>query len=318
MTIKKTAFVFPGQGSQHVGMMNNFINNYPIVQKTFREASDILGYDLWKLVQEDPYNQLNQTKFTQPSLLTAGVAIWRAWNDAQGFTPDYLAGHSLGEYTALVCAEALSFKDALILVSVRGELMQNAVTDGTGTMAAILGLSKEQIQNICTQINNSKYELEKEKEQIVQIANLNSPLQTVIAGHKNAVEKAIEQAEKLGAQRVIILPVSVPAHCELMRTAAIKFQQHIAKIKWHQPRLPVINNVNVAIYNDINIICETLVTQLYSPVRWVETIEYLIKLGVKQIFECGPGKVLTGLNKRIDKNLILSSLSEAKFIASIA
>lgn len=284
------AFVFPGQGSQSLGMLDSFSAINPeVVAAACAEASDILGYDMAQLIALDPKQQLNQTEFTQPALLTAGVIAWRIWLNDNEERPSMLAGHSLGEYTALVCAEAMTFAEALKLVAKRGELMQQAVAPGVGAMAAILGLDYDQVRQIC--------------DTGVQAANINAPGQIVIAGTAEAVAAAIERAKAAGAKRAILLPVSVPSHCELMRPAAERFASHLATVAWCKPKLTVVHNFDVQPHNEAAAICAVLQKQLYSPVRWVETIEYFMQHGVSEILECGPGKILTGLNKRIAPSL---------------
>lgn len=287
--MQKLAIVFPGQGSQSVGMLNNYNLEHPeIVAAACQEASDILGYDMADLIANDPQQQLNQTAFTQPAMLTAGVIAWRIRLQTQAALPSILAGHSLGEYTALVCAKALSFAEGLKLVAKRGELMQNSVPPGTGAMAAILGLDLTAVQTICTKATG-----------IVQAANINAPGQIVIAGEAKSVAEAIEIAKTSGAKRAIMLPVSVPSHCELMRTAAEEFASYLALAGWQRPQLPVIHNYDITSHDDAASICQALEKQLYNPVRWVETIEYFVQTGITEIIECGPGNVLAGLNKRI-------------------
>lgn len=287
--MQKLAIVFPGQGSQSVGMLNNYnLEHSEIVAAACQEASDILGYDMADLIANDPQQQLNQTAFTQPAMLTAGVIAWRVRLQTQAALPSILAGHSLGEYTALVCANALSFAEGLKLVAKRGELMQNSVPPGTGAMAAILGLDLTAVQTICTKATG-----------IVQAANINAPGQIVIAGEAKSVAEAIEIAKTSGAKRAIMLPVSVPSHCELMRPAAEEFASYLTLVAWQRPQLPVIHNYDITSHDDAASICQALEKQLYNPVRWVETIEYFVQTGITEIIECGPGNVLAGLNKRI-------------------
>ncbi len=296
---QKLAFVFPGQGSQFVGMLDGFISsNHEIVTAACTEASDVLGYDMAQLIALDPRQYLNQTKFTQPALLTAGVIAWRTWlNDNNEDYPSMLAGHSLGEYTALVCAEAMTFAEGLRLVAKRGELMQQAVAPGVGAMAAILGLNYDQVKQIC--------------DTGAQIANINAPGQIVIAGTTQSVAAAIERAKAAGAKRAILLPVSVPSHCDLMRPAAEQFSSNLAAIAWRKPKFVVIHNFDVQPHSDAVAICDVLQKQLYSPVRWVETIEYFMQHGILEILECGPGKVLTGLNKRVAPLLTVRAINES-------
>lgn len=295
---QKLAFVFPGQGSQAVGMLDSFIaDNHEIVANTCAEASDVLGYDMAQLIALDPKQQLNRTEFTQPALLTAGVIAWRIWVNENEDRPSMLAGHSLGEYTALVCAEAMTFAEGLKLVAKRGELMQLAVAPGEGAMAAVLGLELEQVKQIC--------------DIGVQAANINAPGQIVIAGTTEAVAAAIERAKAAGAKRAILLPVSVPSHCELMRPAAEQLAEHLAAVAWRKPKFAVVHNFDVQSHDNAAAICDVLQKQLYSPVRWIETIEYFMQHNVTEILECGPGKVLTGLNKRIAPLLTVRAISES-------
>lgn len=289
----KLAIVFPGQGSQSLRMLDSYMAiNSALVTQICEEASDVLGYDIAKLIAEDE-TKLNQTEYTQPALLTAGVIGWRLWQAEDHQQPAMLAGHSLGEYTALVCAGALTMDEGLKLVAKRGALMQQAVAPGVGAMAAILGLELAQVNAICASVDG-----------IVQAANLNAPGQIVIAGTKVAVEIAIEAAKAAGAKRAIMLPVSVPSHCVLMRDAADEFMRSLEAVNWQQPRIPVVHNFDVSSHTDAASICQVLAKQLYSPVRWIETIEYFVQQGVTEVIECGPGKVLTGLNKRITPQLV--------------
>ena len=288
------AFVFPGQGSQSIGMLDQLATEYPLVQETFIEASDALGYDIWELVTSGPDVALNQTERTQPAMLAAGIAVWRVWQSLTNIQPGYLAGHSLGEYTALVAAGALSFTDAIKLVEMRGQFMQQAVPEGQGAMAAILGLDDNAVKMIC---------IDAADEQVVEAVNFNSPGQVVIAGNVEAVIKATELAKEQGAKRALLLSVSVPSHCALMKPAAEKLAEAITDIPVHKTRIPVLHNVNVSAAADENEIKALLIQQLHNPVRWVETIQALSDTGVDKIVECGPGKVLAGLTKRIDKTI---------------
>ncbi len=292
----KFAFVFPGQGSQSVGMMAGY-DDFPVVRETFAEASDILGQDFWSMVNDGPVDDLNLTINTQPLMLMGGVAVYRAWESLGGNKPVRLAGHSLGEYTALVASGSLSFADALKLVRFRAQIMQQAVPDGTGGMAAILGLDDAVITTICQEIDalNDQESLEP--------ANFNSPGQVVIAGHKNAVLKGIELSKEKGAKRAVMLPMSIPSHCQLMKPAAEKMRQQLAQTTLQLPDIPVVHNVDVQVHNDIDSIKDILTRQLFSPVRWVDTIRAFAADGITHIAECGPGNILTGLNKRIDRNL---------------
>lgn len=288
------AFVFPGQGSQSVGMLAELAAAHPLVRDTFAEASQALDYDLWQLTQAGPVEELNQTHITQPAMLTAGVAAWRVWQEKNGKAPAVMAGHSLGEYTALVCAGALAFADGVALVAERGRYMQEAVPAGTGAMAAILGLEDAQVVEACASAAQG---------QVVSAVNFNSPGQVVIAGHAAAVERAMEAAKAMGAKRALPLPVSVPSHCALMQPAAERLAERLAGISVQVPQIPVINNVDVAVAADAAAIRQALARQLHSPVRWVETVQKMAADGVDALVECGPGKVLVGLNKRIAKDM---------------
>ncbi len=289
-----TAFLFPGQGSQAVGMLADLAGNHSQVEETFAEASSALGYDLWQLVQAGPAEDLNQTDRTQPAMLSAGVACWRVWQAQGGASPAFMAGHSLGEYTALVCAGALSFTDAVKLVADRGRFMQEAVPAGVGAMAAILGLEDEKVLEVCDQAA---------ADEVVQAVNFNSPGQVVVAGNTGAVERAVALATEAGAKKAIILPVSVPSHCQLMEPAAQRLAERLAGVNISKPVIPVIHNADVKAYDSAAEIRDALVRQLHSPVRWVETIQQMTKDGVDSFVECGPGKVLAGLNKRIERRL---------------
>jgi [acyl-carrier-protein] S-malonyltransferase len=288
------AMVFPGQGSQSVGMLESLAVAYPIVVETFAQASEVLGYDLWARVQQGPAELLNQTACTQPAMLTAGVATWRCWQQKSDKTPAMMAGHSLGEYTALVCAGGLQFEDAVKLVEKRGIFMQNAVPDGTGAMAAILGLDNDQVATICTQAG---------EDQVVSAVNYNSPGQVVIAGHIEAVERAMELAKAAGAKRALPLPVSVPSHCSLMKPAAEALAAELAATDIKVPSIAVLHNVDVSVKDSVDAIREALAAQLFKPVRWVETVCAMHAAGITRVFEMGPGKVLAGLNKRIEKSM---------------
>lgn len=286
----KYAFVFPGQGSQTVGMLAELAEYYPIVKDTFLEASAVLGYSLWQLAQTGPEAQLNQTVYTQPALLAAGVAIWRVWCSLDGCKPILMAGHSLGEYTALVCAEAISFKDGIRLVAERGRLMQEAVPEDVGAMAAIIGLDDDTVMTVCQKAAQGA---------VVMPANYNANGQVVIAGHKDAVERAIETAKQSGAKLAKLIPVSVPSHCSLMQEAATQFTKTLADIAIKPPKIAVVNNVAVKTNQHPDEIRTALLQQLANPVQWVKTIQYFAAEGIQTIIECGPGKVLSGLNKRI-------------------
>lgn len=295
------AFVFPGQGSQTVGMLAELAADNPQVEATFREASDALGYDLWQLVQQGPAEELNKTWQTQPALLAASVAIYRVWQQKQGAQPVLLAGHSLGEYSALVCAGVLAFADAIKLVELRGKLMQEAVPEGTGAMQAIIGLDDEAIRKACE---------ESAQGEVVSPVNFNSPGQVVIAGNKDAVERAGAACKAAGAKRALPLPVSVPSHCALMKPAAVKLAVALEEIAFNAPDVPVVNNVDVKRENDAAAIRNALVRQLYSPVRWTESVQFIAEQGVTQLLEMGPGKVLTGLTKRIADNLTATAVND--------
>lgn len=289
------ACVFPGQGSQAVGMSVALAAAYPVVQKTYSEASAILGYDLWRLMAEGPEQELNQTQHTQPAMLTAGVAVWRVLQESRAVvTPRFFAGHSLGEYTALVCAGYLSFAEAVRLVQFRAQCMQEAVPAGVGAMAAILGLEDAVIAAGCRDAAQG---------QVLSPVNFNAPGQTVIAGHKTAVERALVLLKQQGAKRTVLLPVSVPSHCSLMISAAEKFATLLGEVSLKQGCAPVIMNVSARPETDVLVIAALLKQQLYCPVRWVESVNVMVHAGVRQILEVGPGKVLAALNKRIDKNL---------------
>ncbi|WP_057831677.1 ACP S-malonyltransferase [Colwellia sp. TT2012] len=289
----KLAFIFPGQGSQTVAMLSDFSEN-TIVQATFAEASTALGYDLWQLVAQGPVEKLNQTNFTQPALLTASVALWRVWQAESDVIPEVMAGHSLGEYSALVCAGVFTLSAAVVLVEKRGEFMQACVPAGVGAMAAVIGLGDEETINACAAAKQT---------QVVAAVNFNSPGQVVIAGHKEAVERATELCKAAGAKRVLPLPVSVPSHCALMSDAATKLAIELDKITFNVPLINVVNNVDVAKETSSAAIKAALVKQLYSPVRWRETICLLTNEGIDKMVEVGPGKVLQGLNKRINKSI---------------
>lgn len=284
----KFAFLFPGQGSQSVGMMQGF-GDVAVIRDTFAEASAVLGQDLWKMATE-ANEDINQTTNTQPIMLTAGIAAWRAWQNAGGAQPVMMAGHSLGEYTALVAAGALDFADALPLVRFRADVMQAAVAEGVGAMAAILGLDDDAVRAVCA---------EGAAGEVLEAVNFNSPGQVVIAGHKAAVERGMEIAKTKGAKRALILPVSVPSHCALMKPAAAQLGAYLEKVTLRAPLVPVLHNADVAAYTNTAQIKDALVRQLYSPVRWVETVQAMSAQGITMAAECGPGKVLAGLNKRI-------------------
>jgi len=294
--------VFPGQGSQSLGMLADLAARYPIVEATFSEASTVLGYHLWQLVQQGPAEELNKTWQTQPALLAASVAIFRVWQQQGGKMPAIMAGHSLGEYSALVCAGVLDFQAAIRLVELRGKLMQEAVPEGTGAMSAIIGLDNAAIAKACE---------ESAQGQVVSPVNFNSPGQVVIAGNKEAVERAGAACKAAGAKRALPLPVSVPSHCALMKPAADKLAVALQDITFSAPQVPVVNNVDVRAESDPEAIRSALVRQLYSPVRWTESVEFMAAQGVTSLLEVGPGKVLTGLTKRIVDTLTAAAVNDA-------
>ncbi|MDI1361712.1 ACP S-malonyltransferase [Methylotenera sp.] len=296
--MNKFAFIFPGQGSQSVGMMNGF-GESAIIRDTFTEASDILGLDFWSMTTE-PNEAINETTNTQPIMLIAGIATWRVWQASTDKLPSVLAGHSLGEYTALVASGALSFADALPLVRYRAEVMQSAVPAGVGAMAAILGLDDALVREVCA---------EAAQNEVLEAVNFNSPGQVVIAGNKAAVERGMELAKVKGAKRALPLPVSVPSHCALMKPAAVKLAEYLKNVTVNAPQISVIQNADVAAYQDAVKIKDALVRQLYSPVRWVETVQAIHAQGITQAAECGPGKVLAGLTKRIVAELSCIALT---------
>lgn len=284
------ALVFPGQGSQQLGMLRELAERYSVVRTTFEEAADALGYDLWHTVQEGPDEVLNATACTQPALLTSSVAVWRVWQELEGPRPVAMAGHSLGEYSAMVCAGTLSFAEGVRLVRLRGEAMQHAVPAGQGAMAAVLGLDNEAVEIACRDAAQGE---------VVSAVNYNAPGQVVIAGQKSAVERAIALCQKAGAKRALPLPVSVPSHCALMRPAAERLAEAMATIEFKAPRYTVIQNVDAQAHADVETLRTRLIEQLYRPVRWADCVEAMTGLGAQLFIECGPGKVLTGLNKRI-------------------
>ncbi|HEN3452615.1 TPA: ACP S-malonyltransferase [Yersinia enterocolitica] len=305
--MSKFAMVFPGQGSQSLGMLADLAAQFPIVEETFSEASSVLGYDLWQLVQQGPAEELNKTWQTQPALLTASVAIWRVWQHQGGKLPTMMAGHSLGEYSALVCAGVLDFKQAVRLVELRGKLMQEAVPEGTGAMYAIIGLDNESIAKACE---------ESALGQVVSPVNFNSPGQVVIAGNKEAVERAGAACKALGAKRALPLPVSVPSHCALMKPAADKLAVALEEIEFQAPLFPVVNNVDVKTEVSPEAIRSALVRQLYNPVRWTESVEFMAAEGVELLLEVGPGKILTGLTKRIVDTLAAAPVNDVATLTS--
>lgn len=302
------AFVFPGQGSQSVGMLSDLAASHAEVKQTFERASDVLGKDLWALVAQGPEDELNQTQNTQPAMLAAGVAVWEVWCKHSAIRPDWMAGHSLGEYTALVCSGAMSFEDGIKLVATRGQLMQEAVPSGIGSMAAILGLEDHQVVNICAQAAENE---------VVSAVNFNTPEQVVIAGNFAAVERAMLAAREAGAKRALLLPVSVPSHCALMQPAAEKLDAYLQNTVIQAPGMTLIHNVDVTSHSAPEVIRNALKEQLYKPVRWVDTIRFMHDQGVTRFVECGPGKVLLGLNKRIIKNAEHFSIYDTKTLNNV-
>ena len=289
----KLAFVFPGQGSQSVGMLSELAEVYPSVKQTFEQASDALAINLWTLVQAGSVEDLNQTHNTQPAMLTAGVAMWRVWCEQSEKKPAWMAGHSLGEYTALVCSEAMAFEEAVKLVANRGRFMQEAVPVGEGAMAAIIGLDDQSVINVCKECA---------QDEVLSAVNFNAPGQVVIAGNKLAVERAMVAAKEVGAKRALPLPVSVPSHCALMESAAEKLALNLQQFDIKTPNVTLIHNVDVASHDEAAVIKDSLKQQLFKPVRWVDSVRHMHEQGVAQFVECGPGKILMGLNRRIEKS----------------
>lgn len=298
--VSKLAFIFPGQGSQSLNMMSEIVAGFPQTKKLYDIASDILGYDLWELTQNGPIEKLNQTEYTQPALLVASIAAYKAWCETTDLRPKYVAGHSLGEYSALVAAKALDFQDAVQLVSQRGKFMQQAVPNGQGAMAAILGLDTVAVESAC---------LEASRHEVVEAANINAPGQIVIAGDKAAVERACTLLKEMGAKRALVLPVSAPSHCALMQSAATKLEQTLEQVPMKTPESTLWHNVDVASHTEPKAIKNALVSQLYKPVQWIATVEKMAAHGVEHMVECGPGKVLSGLTKRINKGMSQTNLS---------
>ncbi|QGM81415.1 ACP S-malonyltransferase [Otariodibacter oris] len=310
--MSKFAMVFPGQGSQAIGMLADLAPVYPVIEQTFQRASEVLGYDLWDLVQNGEATELNQTHRTQPALLAASVALFRVWQEKfPEHNPTVMAGHSLGEYSALVCSGALDFQDAIKLVELRGQLMQEAVPAGTGAMFAIIGLDNESIIKACEQA-------QQETGEIVSAVNFNSPGQVVIAGTKTAAEKAGALCKEAGAKRALPLAVSVPSHCALMKPAADKLAETLQNIQFSRPLVPVINNVDVAIENEADAIRDALIRQLYSPVRWTEVVEKMAEAGVTTLYEIGPNKVLTGLAKRIVADISAQAVNDVASLDAVS
>lgn len=306
---KPFALVFPGQGSQSVGMLRALAATHSLVEQTFKEASEVLSFDLWTLVQNGPEEDLNRTAVTQPALLAADIACYRVWRAQGGPAPDYAAGHSLGEYAALVAAGSLGFAEAVSLVAERGRAMQEAVPEGMGAMAAILGLSDPDVRAVCQECAEGE---------VLTAANYNAPGQVVIAGTRAAIERAVPAAKKRGAKRAIPLAVSVPSHCELMRPAAARLAPFLASIPIRQPLFPVLHNWNVAPADQPDTIRQALMNQLFSPVRWVETVTRLGALGAQYVIECGPGKILTGLNKRTTDSACLALGEPTELTSTLA
>ncbi len=304
----KYAFVFPGQGSQSVGMMKGF-DSHPVVRETFEEGSDILGQDLWKMITEGAPEELNLTVNTQPLMLAAGVATYRAWNKVTQSRPTVLAGHSLGEYTALVASNAIAFHDALPLVRFRAESMQRAVPEGAGGIAAILGLEDDAIRAVCQDAAEGG---------VLEAVNYNSPGQVVIAGDRAAVERGMALAKERGAKRALLLPMSVPSHCSLMKPAADALGEYLKDVKIEVPQIPVLHNVDVSAHADPDEIRKALVAQLHNPVRWVETIRMMAQQGIGHVAECAPGKVLAGLNKRIESSQIVLAMTDGAALEDAA
>jgi [acyl-carrier-protein] S-malonyltransferase len=302
------AFVFPGQGSQSIGMLTDLAASYPEVKHTFERASDALGKDLWAIVAQGPDEELNQTHNTQPAMLAVGAAVWEVWCKHSNIRPAWMAGHSLGEYTALVCSGAMSFEDGIKLVAARGRLMQEAVPPGIGAMAAILGLEDHQVVKVCADAAESE---------IVSAVNFNSPGQVVIAGHVAAVERAMLAAKEAGAKRAVLLPVSVPSHCALMESAAQKLDEQLQNTDIGTPKMTLIHNVDVVSHSAPEVIRNALKEQLYKPVRWTDSIKFMHDQGVTCFVECGPGKVLVGLNKRIAKDAEHMSIHDSESLIKV-
>lgn len=301
------AFVFPGQGSQQVGMLAELAEQHAIITETFAEASAALGYDLWKLVQEGPAEDLNSTEKTQPALMTASIALWRLWQQQGGATPSLVAGHSLGEYTALVAAGVFTLEEGAKLLRARGEFMQQAVPQGEGTMAAVLGLDDEVVENACAEASG---------DQVVKAANYNTPGQIVIAGQAAAVQRAIELCKEAGAKRAMELAVSVPSHCPLMQPAADQLAEMFDTIEFRQPEIAVMQNYTAAVAKDLTELRANLLAQLCNPVLWSTSVTNMTEMGIDTIIECGPGKVLSGLNKRISRSLNVAAINDAAGLES--
>ncbi len=299
--MNQIAYVFPGQGSQSVGMMTAWDDHQSLVSEVFTEAADALGYDLWKIVKEGPEGALNQTEVTQPAMLCSGVASWRVAQAADLPPASMMAGHSLGEYTALVCSGSMELASAVHLVAERGRLMQAAVPENTGAMAAIIGLDDDHVVKACEAVYDG----------VVEAVNFNAPGQVVIAGDKAAVEKAMAEAKELGAKRALPLPVSVPSHCSLMKGAARQLAEELEKVSLQMPQIPVVHNQNAAVAESVEEIRERLQMQLYQPVKWVASVQYMQRRGISTLIECGPGKVLTGLARRIERSMRAFAIYDA-------
>mgnify|MGYP003385491668 FL=1 len=297
----KTAFVFPGQGSQSIGMLAAIADEYPLIAQTFKEASDVLGYDLWDLVQNSDTEKLSQTEITQPALLTASVALYRVYESLNGAKPEFLAGHSLGEYSALVCAGVIEFADAVNLVQLRGQFMQAAVPAGQGGMAAIIGLADDQIIEACEEAAQG---------QVASAVNFNSPGQVVIAGNKEAIDRACIICKEKGAKRALLLNVSAPSHCALMKPAAVQLAKELESIEFKAPAISVVQNVCASVVTDPATLKANLVEQLFMPVLWSDSVTFMVEQGVEATVECGPGKVLSGLNRRIHKALSVANIEQ--------
>ncbi len=300
-TMIKTAFIFPGQGAQSMGMMSTWDENQPIIRDIYDQASELLGYNLWKIVSEGPVEKLNQTEITQPAMLCASIACWKIIVAQEAIpSPSMMAGHSFGEYSALVCAGSLAFEDAVKLVSYRGQLMQSAVPPGEGSMAAIIGLDDDSVISACTSVTSG----------VVEATNFNSEGQVVIAGNKAAVNEAMENAKALGAKRVLLLAVSVPSHCSLMTEAADQLFESLSNTTFKMPTIPVVHNQNAGIAVSVEDIKQLLKKQLYQPVRWADSVRLMHSKGIECLIECGPGKVLSGLTRRIEKSMQSQSVSD--------
>ncbi|MBU2846339.1 ACP S-malonyltransferase [Acidithiobacillus ferriphilus] len=302
------AFVFPGQGSQSMKMLTDLAGSHPLIKEIFAEASAQLGEDLWSLTQDGPVEKLNQTCWTQPVMLAAGYAVYRVWEEEGGVFPDFIAGHSLGEYTALVVADAVDFPDAVRLVAERGRLMQHAVPEGVGAMAAVIGLGDDEVKQLCAQEAHGE---------VLAAANFNAPGQVVVAGNQAAVTRLVESARAAGAKRVVVLPVSVPSHCSLMMSAAERFQATLESVQFRSPKAMVVHNADVQNHNTPDSIRAALAQQLYSPVRWTDTIRHLARQGAMTFVEMGPGRVLSGLGKRIEPSLTMLHIEDGKSLKAV-